>query len=184
MAYLYMIHEFPEGILSGSRLHELLLVLMIHKRRRYYGWQVRQRIYTDRRIRRDWAYFFPYRSVFNYETFVFSDLFMFHPPGLRKRSKSKRFQTFFFLHIKYDQTCPKLIWVILFLSAVKTVIIVERFPHYCSTFKDYIDGHFQFMKQNNYKKTQLDATWPIYIDADYFFKRLPHLYIINFTHIP
>ena len=115
--------------------------------------------------------FAPTGRFFNYETFVFSDLFMFHPPGLRKRSKSKRFQTYFFcLHIKYDQTCPKLIWVIFFHSVVKTVIIVERFPHYCSTFKDYIDGHFQFMKQNNYKKRTLTQLGQSILTLIFFLK--------------
>jgi len=99
--------------------------------------------------------FSPTGRFFNYETFVFSYLFMFHPPGLpfKKTFEIKTISNVFFgLHIKYDQACPKkeLIWVILFHSAVKTVIIVERFPHYCSNFKDYIDGHFQFMKHNNY----------------------------------
>ena len=119
-----------------------------------------------------WAYFPPNGRIFNYETLYriwFSDLFKFHPPGLRKRSKSKRFQTSFFcLHMKYDKTQKmskerfKMGRIV--ASCGKTLIIIERFPHYryCSTFKDntiYRLSRTIFLRRNNYKirnLTELD----------------------------
>lgn len=80
---------FTEGILSDSRVHELLFVLMIYNRWRYLGTIANKWTKKLRRIE-----VFPFRSVFEIWDIVFLWCFMFQPAGLRNVWNKNDFKLF------------------------------------------------------------------------------------------